>query len=148
MSKGVRGNPDKLIPLNKRSKRVQSEIQEMGHKKNRLNWTQKKLFQMAVNQPITKEEIRERFRQQGYEDEQMVTNLMIVVKTIQLAVEGDLPAGQIVREMTGECPHLKLKQDDQKIKKEELKLKKELLKKETENGDDNENSKVIINVDF
>ena len=144
MPAGVNNN---FIPLNERSNRVQTEIQEKGREANKIKWTQKKLFEAAVNQKVTQEELIEKLKQQGFTDEQRIVNLLIVLKTVQLAVAGDPDAGRVIREMTGECPHLKLKQEETAMKKRESKAKVELMKKQREDNGE-ENNSVIINVDI
>ena len=85
---------ENLIPLNKRSKEVQREIQEKGRKANKEKWEARKTF---------KEELLLLLSQGD-------TQNKISLALIQKAMNGDTKAFEVIRDSIGEKPTDKIEQ--------------------------------------
>ena len=81
-------NEQNLIPLNKRSKEVQREIQEKGRKANKEKWEARKTFKeellLLLSQGNTQEKIS--------------------LALIEKALKGDTKAFEVLRDSIGEKP--------------------------------------------
>jgi hypothetical protein len=84
----VMENEQNLIPLNKRSKEVQREIQEKGRKANKEKWEARKTFKeellLLLSQGNTQEKIS--------------------LALIEKALKGDTKAFEVLRDSIGEKP--------------------------------------------
>ena len=84
----VMANEQNLIPLNKRSKEVQREIQEKGRKANKEKWEARKTFKeellLLLSQGNTQEKIS--------------------LALIEKALKGDTKAFEVLRDSIGEKP--------------------------------------------
>ena len=81
-------NEQNLIPLNKRSKKAQREIQEMGRKANKAKIEARKTLREELLALLEKDNTQER----------------ISLSVIQKALKGDTKAFEIIRDTIGEKP--------------------------------------------
>ena len=139
-----------LTDIRNRTAEEQQNFHRMGGLASGIARKKKKtiisILDEALQRPITNEAIRAKFKEQGWEDEDLITMLMLVTKLIQLALDGDLDAIKYINELTGVSPVIKLKKEEIKIKKEELKLKETIYKQNA--GDDKDNDTVILNLNI
>lgn len=81
-------NEQNLIPLNKRSKKAQRRIQEMGRKANKAKIEARKTLREELLALLEKDNTQER----------------ISLSVIQKALKGDTKAFEIIRDTIGEKP--------------------------------------------
>lgn len=87
-------NEKNLVPLNKRSKKIQREIQEKGRKANKEKWEARKSLKEELVLLLS----------QG--DTQNKMSLALIEK----AMNGDTKAFEVIRDTIGEKPTDKIKQ--------------------------------------
>ena len=119
-----------VIPLNKRSKDVQREIQEMGRtankKKRREKMAIKECLKLLIEQPITIKSVKKVLTEMGIEDEYQTNAMYKALSLFKLGVvRGDLAAIKYIDELLGESPLIKLKKEEMKLKREEHELAKQ-----------------------
>lgn len=87
-------NEENLIPLNKRSKSVQREIQEKGRQANKQKWAEKKLFKDLFKEMLDDTET-------DLDGEMMVTRKAVVKKAVKYLTDPsiDIDAKDYVRVM-------------------------------------------------
>ena len=141
-----------LTDIRNRTAEKQQNFHRMGGLASGIARKKKKtiisILDEALQRPITNEAIRAKFKEQGWEDEDLITMLMLVTKLIQLALDGDLDAIKYINELTGVSPVIRLKKEEIKIKKEELKLKETIFKQKASVNKNDDNDDVIINLNF
>lgn len=81
-------NEKNLIPINKRSKKVQREIQEKGRQANKLKWQQRKTLAEELLALLSEGE----------------TQKKMSLSLIDKALQGDTKAFEVVRDSIGEKP--------------------------------------------
>lgn len=102
-------NEQNLIPLNKRSKSVQREIQEKGRQANKQKWAEKKLFKDLFKEMLDDTETE-------LDGEIMTTRTAVVKKTVKYLTDPsiDLDAKdyikvlEFIRDTVGEKPSEKV----------------------------------------
>ena len=155
------GNNNNFIPFAERTDSEQTEIRKKGgiasgaarrEKAKRKNYIQ--LLQETSEMPISSEAIRAKFKEQGYDDEDLINDLMGVAKLLQLVIDGDLDAIKYKNELLGLSPQAKIKKEEFKLKREEIKIRKYeaetkrlLIEKGTDSGE-NEDNGIILNLNL
>lgn len=102
-------NEQNLIPLNKRSKSVQREIQEKGRQANKQKWAEKKLFKDLFKEMLDDTETE-------LDGETMTTRTAVVKKAVKYLTDPsiDLDAKdyikvlEFIRDTVGEKPSEKV----------------------------------------
>ena len=155
------GNNNNFIPFAERTDSEQTEIRKKGgiasgaarrEKAKRKNYIQ--LLQETSEMPISSEAIRAKFKEQGYDDEDLINDLMGVAKLLQLVIDGDLDAIKYKNELLGLSPQekrknaeLKLKREEMKIRKYEAETKRLIIEKGTDGGESEDNG-IILNLNL
>lgn len=119
-------NESNLIPLNKRSKEAQREIQEKGRQANREK--QKRLKTLKESMKVLlklkpSEQIKQNMANSlGIPEEEITDNAMVINTALfGKAVSGDVRAWEQIHKLTGKPEE----SEDIKIKREELRIKQE-----------------------
>jgi len=101
-----RGNPDKLIPLNQRSKQVQSEIQEKGRKANAEKWKQKTtakdVAKMILAGTIPSDQIKSTVKKMGLPETEINVQAAMIAGVALSGVKGNVSAAQFLLNLSGE----------------------------------------------
>lgn len=104
-------NEDNLIPLSERTKDEQREIAKKGGrasgKARRKKRTAQEAAQLILNLPVKKEQ-DEILEEYGIEKSDRNYLILIMVKAVQMASDGDLKAIEFIRDTLGENPKYKL----------------------------------------
>lgn len=98
-------NEKNLIPLNKRSKKVQREIQEMGRKANKEKIEARKTLREELLALLSKGDTQER----------------ISLAVIEKCLAGDTKAFEVIRDTIGEKPKEEISAEVENVIKVELK---------------------------
>ena len=98
-------NDQNLIPLNKRSKKVQREIQEKGRQANKAKHQEKRTIRECMKilaaLPCKAGKLKERINEAGIEDE-AITNGMAVAFTTMMNATKNPAFARVLFEMLGE----------------------------------------------
>lgn len=84
---------DNLIPLNKRSKEIQRQIQEKGRKANKEKWEQKKKLKDEL------EILMEQVSKDGRTYQELISTALV-----KEALKGNTKAYEIIRDTMGQKP--------------------------------------------
>ena len=100
-------NEQNLIPLNKRSKTVQREIQEKGRQANKAKHALKRSIKEAMlvlrDCPLENEKIKERIKNNStLQDDEITEAVGIAYLAMQYAKKGNAQWGRLLFEMLGE----------------------------------------------
>lgn len=98
-------NEKNLIPLNKRSKKVQREIQEMGRKANKEKIEARKTLREELLALLSKGDTQERMS----------------LAMIEKCLSGDTKAYEVIRDTIGEKPKEEISAEVENVIKVELK---------------------------
>lgn len=105
--KKVRGNPSKLVPMSKRTKREQSEIAQKGGKasaeKRQEKKTVKELANLLLELPILGEN-KAKMQMLGIPASELNNRMAMMVGLYKKALTGDSSAVKLYLEITGEAP--------------------------------------------
>jgi len=105
--KKARGNPKKLTPLNKRTKREQCEIAKKGGKASAEARAKKKnlkdMANMLLALPVVGDN-KERMKALGVPDDECSNFMLMVVGLFKKAISGDPSAVKLYLEIIGEAP--------------------------------------------
>jgi len=114
---------ENLIPLNKRSKEVQREIQEKGRKANKKKAEERKTIKACLKLMIDEgapEKIRRAFDRNGYD---VTTHREAITAAILMgAMKGEPKMVDKALELLGEDYKMNARLDEVKIQKERLKM--------------------------
>lgn len=109
--KRIRGNPNKLIPLNKRTKQEQSEIIRLGGIASGVARRAKKHSREAAillaSLPVT-ENIKESLIKIGIPENEQNNQMAIMAALFRKSLSGDAAAVKLFLEITGEPPATEL----------------------------------------
>ena len=102
---------DNLIPMNERTEDEQREIARKGGiesgKARRRKRTMKEAAQIALNAPVSAEKA-ELLKKYGIAEQDCTNLMLIMVKAVQMATDGNLKAAEFVRDILGENPQYKI----------------------------------------
>ena len=100
-----------LIPMNERTEDEQREIARKGGiesgKARRRKRTMKEAAQIALNAPVSAEKA-ELLKKYGIAEQDCTNLMLIMVKAVQMATDGNLKAAEFVRDILGENPQYKI----------------------------------------
>ena len=98
-------NDENLIPLNKRSKKVQREIQEKGRQANKAKHAQKRTVRECLailkDMPCTHDKIKKTLREAGIKDEEITNGMAIAFATFMNGMK-NAQFARLAYEMMGE----------------------------------------------
>ena len=125
-------NQENLIPLNKRSKSVQREIQEKGRQANKQKWAEKKLFKDLFKEMLDDTET-------DFDGEMMVTRKAVVKKAVKYLTDPNINLDakdyvrvmEFIRDTIGEKPSDKV---DLSIEDESARLAHEYFAEQYNKG--------------
>lgn len=104
-------NEDNLIPLSERTKDEQREIAKKGGKASgkarRKKRTTREAAQLILGLPVNRDQ-DEILKEYGIEKSDRNYLMLIMVKAVQMASDGDLKAIEFIRDTLGENPKYKL----------------------------------------
>lgn len=104
-------NTDNLIPLNKRTKEEQRAIAQKGGKASgkarRRKRSMKEAAQLVLYAPVSADKA-EILKQYGVAESDCTNLMLIIVKAMQLAADGDMRATIFLRDTLGENPQYTL----------------------------------------
>ena len=102
---------DNLIPMNERTEGEQREIARKGGiesgKARRRKRTMKEAAQIILKAPVSAEKA-ELLKKHGIAEQDCTNLMLIMVKAVQMAADGDLKAAAFVRDILGENPQYKI----------------------------------------
>ncbi len=100
-----------LIPMNERTEDEQREIARKGGiesgKARRRKRTMKEAAQIVLNAPVSAEKA-ELLKKYGIAEQDCTNLMLIMVKAVQMATDGNLKAAEFVRDILGENPQYKI----------------------------------------
>ena len=101
-----RRNDHNLIPLNKRSKEAQREIQEMGRKANAKKWkektTVKNIAKMILNGNIPTENTKDLLKAMGLPESELNIQAGIIAGQAMAGIKGNYKAAEFVFSLSGD----------------------------------------------
>lgn len=104
-------NTDNLIPMNKRTKDEQRAIAQKGGKASgkarRRKRTMKEAAQLVLYAPVS-EDKAEILKQYGVAESDCTNLMLIIVKAMQMAADGDIRAITFIRDTLGENPQYQI----------------------------------------
>ena len=102
---------ENLIPMNERTEDEQREIARKGGiesgKARRRKRTMKEAAQIVLNAPVSAEKA-ELLKKYGIAEQDCTNLMLIMVKAVQMAADGNLKAAEFVRDILGENPQYKI----------------------------------------
>lgn len=102
---------ENLIPMNERTEEEQREIARKGGiesgKARRRKRTMKEAAQIVLNAPVSAEKA-ELLKKYGIAEQDCTSLMLIMVKAVQMAADGNLKAAEFVRDILGENPQYKI----------------------------------------
>ena len=102
---------ENLIPMNERTEDEQREIARKGGiesgKARRRKRTMKEAAQIVLNAPVSAEKA-ELLKKYGIAEQDCTNLMLIMVKAVQMATDGNLKAAEFVRDILGENPQYKI----------------------------------------
>ena len=102
---------DNLVPMNERTEAEQREIARKGGvasgKARRRKRTMREAAQVILNAPANTEQ-SELLKKYGIEERDCTNLMVLIVKAVQMAMDGNLKAAEFVRDTLGENPQYKL----------------------------------------
>ena len=102
---------ENLIPMNERTEEEQREIARKGGiesgKARRRKRTMKEAAQIVLNAPVSAEKA-ELLKKYGIAEQDCTNLMLIMVKAVQMATDGNLKAAEFVRDILGENPQYKI----------------------------------------
>lgn len=100
-------NSDNLIPLSNRTKEEQRSIAQKGGiasgKARRRKRTMKEAAQLVLGLPVTGKQDT-LLAKYGIDEKDRTNMLLLMIKAVQMATNGDLKAAEFVRDTLGENP--------------------------------------------
>ena len=112
---GVGGNGN-LIPLNRRSKEAQREIQEKGRQKNKENWEERKGLRKALQDFLNQQAnpiISSTMEKVGVPEEDQTNAMAMLMAAFSKAVtRGDINALRTVMEYAGQAPLQEMRENE------------------------------------
>ena len=100
-----------LIPMNERTEDEQREIARKGGiesgQARRRKRTMKEAAQIVLNAPVSAEKA-ELLKKYGIAEQDCTNLMLIMVKAVQMATDGNLKAAEFVRDILGENPQYKI----------------------------------------
>lgn len=123
-------NNENLKPQNKRTKREQREIAQMGGKASgaarRRKKTMRTLAKELLALPVAGNE--ENLKKLEIAKDDMSNAMLMLVSMFQEALDGNVKAAEFLRDMAGESPSLDIRKKELSLRKSELELKKDVVK--------------------
>ena len=99
-------NQQNLKPLNTLSKAEAKEIRSKGGKARQKQVKERKSMkeqmEILLSSPFNDVETKEKFKEKGFNTEDMNNQMALIIAMYQKAMNGDTSAMNIVREITGE----------------------------------------------
>lgn len=104
-------NEDNLVSLGERTTEEQREIARKGGvasgKARRRKRTMAEALQLITNTPVNAEQA-EILRKYGFAEQDCTYLMLMMIKAVQMASEGNLKAAEFVRDTLGESPQYKI----------------------------------------
>lgn len=104
-------NEDNLVSLGERTTEEQREIARKGGvasgKARRRKRTMAEALQLITNTPVNAEQA-EILRKYGFAEQDCTYLMLMMIKAVQMASEGNLKAAEFVRDTLGENPQYKI----------------------------------------
>lgn len=104
-------NEDNLVSLGERTTEEQREIARKGGvasgKARRRKRTMAEALQLITNTPVNEEQA-EILRKYGFAEQDRTYLMLMMIKAVQMASEGNLKAAEFVRDTLGESPQYKI----------------------------------------
>ncbi len=104
-------NEDNLISFRERAEDEQREIARKGGiasgKARRRKRTMAEALQLITNTPVNAEQA-EILRKYGFAEQDCTYLMLMMIKAVQMASEGNLKAAEFVRDTLGESPQYKI----------------------------------------
>lgn len=102
---------ENLIPMNERTEDEQREIARKGGiesgKTRRRKRTMREAAQIILKAPVNAEQA-DLLKKYGIAEQDCTNLMLIMVKAVQMATDGDLKAAEFVRDILGENPQYKI----------------------------------------
>ncbi len=141
-------NEQNLIPVNKRTKSEQREIQKKGGIASGETRRKKKSMKQAMNTllslPVTDDDNKEKLISLGIDPDDADNQMMVMATMMQKALKGNVSAAQFIASITGNVSMSESEREKIKLEKKRLKLEE---KKSTSN-DMNGTESVVIHDDI
>ncbi len=141
-------NEQNLIPVNKRTKSEQREIQKKGGIASGETRRKKKSMKQAMNTllslPVTDDDNKEKLISLGIDPDDADNQMMVMATMMQKALNGNVSAAQFIASITGNVSMSESEREKIKLEKKRLKLEE---KKSTSN-DMNGTESVVIHDDI
>lgn len=104
-------NEDNLVSLGERTTEEQREIARKGGvasgKARRRKRTMAEALQLITNTPVNEEQA-EILQKYGFAEQDCTYLMLMMIKAVQMASEGNLKAAEFVRDTLGESPQYKI----------------------------------------
>lgn len=137
-------NEQNLIPVNKRTKSEQREIQKKGGIASGETRRKKKSMKQAMNTllslPVTDDDNKEKLISLGIDPDDADNQMVVMATMMQKALNGNVSAAQFIASITGNVSMSESEREKIKLEKKRLKLEE---KKSTSN-DMNGTESVVI----